>query len=67
MQKAANRIINTPSKHLAVSILSLVLAYALVSWAIDTGRLTAYFGAIVLTIVAIHHSLQAVKGYARKS
>ncbi len=66
MQKAANHFINKPWKHLAVAAISIALSYALVSWAIDSGRLTAYFGSIVLGIVAIHHTFRAAKGYATK-
>jgi hypothetical protein len=64
-QKIAARIINKPWQHVIVAAVCLAVAYALASWGIDSGRLTAYFGAIVFGIVAISQLVRAVKGYAK--
>ena len=65
--KKAHTFFDKPWKHVIAAAFALAVAYALVSWGIDSGRLTAYFGAIVLTIVAIQQLVQAVKGYARQN
>jgi hypothetical protein len=65
MKKKSLVFFNKPWQHVAAAAIGLALAYALVSWGIDSGRLTAYFGAIVLGVLSIHHLVQAVKGYAR--
>ena len=65
--KKQPKIFDKPWKHIAIVVAAIVLSYGLVSWAIDSGRLTAYFGAIVFGIVAIHHAIEAAKDYAGKS
>lgn len=67
MKKAARTIFNKPWKHLLAALVGFVLAYVLASWGIDSGRLTAYFGAIVFGILAIQHTAKAIRGYARQS
>lgn len=66
MKKKFARLYDKPWKHLGIALLGLVLAYGFVSLGIDSGRLTAYFIAIVLSIIAIHHIVEAVKGYAKQ-
>ena len=61
MQKAANRFINKPWKHAAVALLAVVLAYAAASWAIDSGRLTAYAIAGILLVIAAKHAVWIVR------
>lgn len=48
-------------KHILASAVSFALSYAAASWAIDSGRLLAYFLAIVLTILGIKHLISAFR------
>jgi hypothetical protein len=65
--KKQSTFINKPWKHAAVAAFSLAVSYAFVSWGIDSGRLTAYFGAVVCGILAINHAAKAMKGYAKQN
>jgi hypothetical protein len=67
VKQAERKIFNKPWKHLLVAAAGLALSYAFASWAIDSGRLTAYFLAIVLAVVAVYHTTKAVRGYAGQS
>lgn len=63
----AQRIYESLWRHLGASLLAFGLSYAAASWAIDSGRLTAYFLSIVLAIFAINQLGIAIKkGYERK-
>lgn len=60
-------IYDKPWKHLLAAVVGFCLAYAAASWAIETGRLTAYFIAIVLLVLSVRHVAGAItKTHAAK-
>ncbi len=58
MQKT-HQIFDKPWKHAVAAIGGYILVYALASWAIDSGRLSVYFAAILFFILSVKHTIQA--------
>ncbi len=62
MAKAKRQqILSEPWHYVLLSAGSFALAYGASSWAIDSGKLTAYFIAFVLTILGIRNLIQAFR------
>lgn len=59
MKKIAHTLYDKPWKHMVAALVAIILAYAAVSWAIDSGRLLAYFATFVLLLLAINHVIKA--------
>ncbi len=60
--KQLQSLCDKPWKNLVIGVVALGLSYAAASWGIDSGRLTAYFLAIVLAVVGVKHLIKAIKG-----
>ena len=66
MRKVVQRFQDKAWKHLLLGAIIFLIAYALASWAIDSGRLTAYFLSIVFFILGVRQLIEAAKkGYAK--
>ena len=61
MKRKLHTTLNKPWQHVVASAVAFALAYAAASWAIDSGRLWAYFIAFVLTIIGIKQFIQAFR------
>lgn len=65
MHKAVHRFQDKPWKHLLLSAIIFLIAYGLASWAIDSGKLQAYFLTTVFVFFGIRQLFHAArKGYA---
>ncbi len=55
-----------PWKHAVYAVGSFLLSYVTASWAIDTGKLQAYFLTLVLLVIGFQQIIQVIKkGNAR--
>jgi uncharacterized membrane protein HdeD (DUF308 family) len=60
MKHIVKRFYDKPWKHALLALICFVLAYVLASWAIDTGRLTAYFFSILFGIFGIRQVIRSI-------
>lgn len=60
MKHIVKRFYDKPWKHTLLALICFVLAYGFASWAIDTGRLTAYFLAFLFGIFGIKQLIKAI-------
>ena len=66
MTKATTKPQSNPWTHVVLGITAFLASYGFASWAIDSGRLTAYFLSIVLTVIGIRQLIHAAKkGHAK--
>lgn len=66
MRKVVHRFQDRAWKHALLGAIIFLIAYGLASWAIDSGRLTAYFLSIVFFILGVRQLIGAIKkGYAK--
>ncbi len=66
MHKVVQRFQDRAWKHALFGAIIFMIAYGLASWAIDSGRLTAYFLSIVFFILGVRQLIGAIKkGYAK--
>lgn len=66
MHKAVHHFQDKPWKHVLFGALLFLVAYGAASWAIDTGKLQAYFLSILFVILGVRQLIQAAKkGYAK--
>lgn len=61
MKHIVKRFYDKPWKHALLALICFVIAYAMASWGLDSGRLTAYFLAIVFVIFGIKQVIRAIK------
>lgn len=60
MREKIKRFHDKPWKHALLGLICFVLAYLFASWAVDSGRLTAYFLTIVFFILAVRQVIRAI-------
>ncbi len=61
MKQVVKRFYDKPWKHAVLAIICFALAYVFASWAIDSGRLTAYFLAIIFIVFGTKQVIRAIK------
>jgi len=61
MKRVIQKFQDKAWKHGVLSAILFLLSYGAGSWGIDSGRLTAYFIAIVLLILAIKQLIKAIR------
>lgn len=59
--KKYTHTLSKPWQYILLSAVAFALAYGAASWAIDSGKLTAYFIAIVLAVLGIRSLIQAFR------
>lgn len=66
MRKVVHRFQDRAWKHALLGAIIFLIAYGLASWAIDSGKLQAYFLSIVFFILGVRQLIGAArKGYAK--
>lgn len=61
MKQIVKRFYDKPWKHGVLAIICFGIAYGMASWGLDSGRLTAYFLAIVFLIFGIKQAVKSIK------